>query len=111
MPERNRFGPGPEELQRSIFLLTANTLLTEWPAGATSSTSGPGSPSDSSWDLVVDSGNRRACALLTARLEGANLPSDLANAAAAAMKRWVNLKDTSPDLPVVLEELHADPES
>lgn len=44
-------------------------------------------------------------------LEGASLPSDLANAAAAVMKRWVNLKDTSPDLPVVLEELHTDPES
>ncbi|MFE9865949.1 DUF1932 domain-containing protein [Streptomyces sp. NPDC005506] len=44
-------------------------------------------------------------------LEGASLPSDLANAAAAVMKRWVILKDTSPDLPVVLEELHTDPES
>ncbi|MGI5411099.1 DUF1932 domain-containing protein [Streptomyces chartreusis] len=43
-------------------------------------------------------------------LEVAGLPADLANAAAAVMERWVGLKDTSPDLARVLQELHADPQ-
>ncbi|MER5403641.1 DUF1932 domain-containing protein [Streptomyces sp. NPDC002769] len=39
-------------------------------------------------------------------LEEAGLPSDLADAAAAVMERWTGLKDTSPDLALVLQELH-----
>ncbi|MET9126369.1 DUF1932 domain-containing protein [Streptomyces sp. NPDC004528] len=39
-------------------------------------------------------------------LEEAGLPSDLADAAAAVMGRWERLKDTSPDLAHVLDELH-----
>ncbi len=39
-------------------------------------------------------------------LEEAGLPADLAHAAAAVMGRWAGLKDTLPDLALVLEELH-----
>jgi 3-hydroxyisobutyrate dehydrogenase-like beta-hydroxyacid dehydrogenase len=39
-------------------------------------------------------------------LEEAGLPPDLAQAAAAVMDRWAGLKDTSPDLSLVMEELH-----
>ncbi|MGV9988052.1 DUF1932 domain-containing protein [Streptomyces olivaceus] len=39
-------------------------------------------------------------------LEGAGLPADLADAAASVMGRWAGLKDTSPNLARVLEELH-----
>ncbi|MGW4674379.1 DUF1932 domain-containing protein [Streptomyces sp. NPDC004324] len=39
----------------------------------------------------------------------AGLPSDLADAAAAVMGRWAGLKDTSPDLALVLQELHKSP--
>nr|WP_239072515.1 DUF1932 domain-containing protein [Streptomyces bauhiniae] len=42
-------------------------------------------------------------------LEEAGLPPDLADAAAAVMDRWAGLKDTSPDLSLVMEELHAGP--
>ncbi|MFE8948163.1 DUF1932 domain-containing protein [Streptomyces sp. NPDC007856] len=42
-------------------------------------------------------------------LEEAGLPSDLANAAAAVMERWSGLKDASPDLALVMEELHTGP--
>ncbi|MFF7802062.1 NAD(P)-dependent oxidoreductase [Streptomyces olivaceus] len=42
-------------------------------------------------------------------LEEAGLPSDMADAAAAVMGRWAGLKDTSPDLALVLEELHTGP--
>ncbi|MFI5803066.1 DUF1932 domain-containing protein [Streptomyces sp. NPDC051561] len=42
-------------------------------------------------------------------LAEAGLPSDLADAAAAVMGRWTGLKDTSPDLALVLQELHASP--
>lgn len=42
-------------------------------------------------------------------LEEAGLPSELADAAAAVMERWAGLKDTSPDLTLVLEKLHTDP--
>ncbi|WP_028810392.1 NAD(P)-dependent oxidoreductase [Streptomyces flavidovirens] len=42
-------------------------------------------------------------------LQEAGLPSELADAAAAVMGRWANLKDTSPDLALVLEELHTGP--
>ncbi|WP_330358599.1 DUF1932 domain-containing protein [Streptomyces chartreusis] len=42
-------------------------------------------------------------------LEEAGLPSDLADAAAAVMERWAGLKDTSPDLALVLERLHPGP--
>ncbi|MFI0963660.1 DUF1932 domain-containing protein [Streptomyces sp. NPDC021080] len=41
-------------------------------------------------------------------LEETRLPSDLA--AAAVMRRWAGLKDTSPDLALVLEGLHSGPE-
>lgn len=43
-------------------------------------------------------------------LDEAGLPSDLADAAAAVMERWAGLKDTSPDLALVLQELHIGPE-
>lgn len=43
-------------------------------------------------------------------LEEAGLPSDLADAAAAVMERWAGLRDTSPDLALVLRELHTGPE-
>ncbi|MFG2424033.1 DUF1932 domain-containing protein [Streptomyces sp. NPDC048448] len=43
-------------------------------------------------------------------LEETGLPSDLADAAAAVMERWASLKDTSPDLTLVLQELHTGPE-
>ena len=43
-------------------------------------------------------------------LEEAGLPSDLADAAAAVMERWTGLKDTSPDLALVIRELHTGPE-
>ncbi|MET9899788.1 DUF1932 domain-containing protein [Streptomyces sp. NPDC006446] len=43
-------------------------------------------------------------------LEEAGLPSDLADAAAAVMEQWTGLKDTSPDLALVLQELHTGPE-
>ncbi|WP_438303351.1 DUF1932 domain-containing protein [Streptomyces sp. HUAS TT11] len=42
-------------------------------------------------------------------LEEAGLPSNLANAAAAVMERWSGLKDASPDLALVMEELHTRP--
>ncbi|MGW4619533.1 DUF1932 domain-containing protein [Streptomyces sp. NPDC004592] len=42
-------------------------------------------------------------------LEEAGLPSDLADAAAAVMERWSGLKDASPDLALVIEELHTRP--
>lgn len=42
-------------------------------------------------------------------LEEAGLLPDLANAAAAVMERWAGLKDTSPDLALVLQELHTGP--
>ncbi|MGW3635615.1 DUF1932 domain-containing protein [Streptomyces sp. NPDC005122] len=43
-------------------------------------------------------------------LEEAGLPSDLADAAAGVMERWAGLKDTSPDLALVLQKLHGGPE-
>ncbi|MFJ8021246.1 DUF1932 domain-containing protein [Streptomyces sp. NPDC096311] len=42
-------------------------------------------------------------------LEEAGLPSNLADAAAVVMGRWTGLKDTSPDLALVIEELHTGP--
>lgn len=42
-------------------------------------------------------------------LEEAGLPTDLADAAAAVMGRWTGLKDTSPDLALVIDELHRNP--
>ncbi|MFI9774039.1 DUF1932 domain-containing protein [Streptomyces sp. NPDC051956] len=42
-------------------------------------------------------------------LEEAGLPSDLADAAATVMGRWAGLKHTTPDLALVLEELHTSP--
>lgn len=42
-------------------------------------------------------------------LEEAGLPSELAAAAAAVMERWAGLKGTSPDLALVLQELHTGP--
>ncbi|MFG3168372.1 DUF1932 domain-containing protein [Streptomyces sp. NPDC048200] len=39
-------------------------------------------------------------------LAAAGLPSELADAAAAVMERWTGLKDASPDLALVLQELH-----
>ncbi|QKV94034.1 NAD(P)-dependent oxidoreductase [Streptomyces sp. NA02950] len=42
-------------------------------------------------------------------LEEACLPSNLAEAAAAVMERWSELKDTSPDLALALDELHTGP--
>ncbi|MFF3451226.1 DUF1932 domain-containing protein [Streptomyces sp. NPDC002667] len=44
-------------------------------------------------------------------LDQAGLPADLAKAAATVMDRWAGLKDTPPDLALVLEELHRDPKS
>ncbi len=43
-------------------------------------------------------------------LEEAGLPSELADATAAVMGRWVGLKDASPDLALVMEELHSNPQ-
>ncbi|MEU9134960.1 DUF1932 domain-containing protein [Streptomyces sp. NPDC048404] len=43
-------------------------------------------------------------------LEEAGLPTDLADAAASVMGRWTGLKDTSPDLALVLDELHKGPQ-
>jgi 3-hydroxyisobutyrate dehydrogenase-like beta-hydroxyacid dehydrogenase len=40
-------------------------------------------------------------------LEEAGLPTDLADAAAAVMSRWDSLKDSSLDIPQVLNHLHA----
>ncbi|MEV0170822.1 DUF1932 domain-containing protein [Streptomyces sp. NPDC050803] len=42
-------------------------------------------------------------------LEESGLPSDLAHAAATVMERWSGLKDTSPDLALVVETLHTGP--
>lgn len=42
-------------------------------------------------------------------LEEAGLPADLADAAATVMDRWSSLKDASPDLALVMEELHTGP--
>ncbi|MFF3409035.1 DUF1932 domain-containing protein [Streptomyces sp. NPDC002742] len=42
-------------------------------------------------------------------LEEAGLPTDLADAAATVMGRWTGLKNTSPDLALVLDELHKGP--
>ncbi|NUW06804.1 NAD(P)-dependent oxidoreductase [Streptomyces sp. CAI-21] len=44
-------------------------------------------------------------------LEEAGLPPDLAAAAAAVMDRWTGLKDTSPDLALVLQQLHTGPKA
>lgn len=43
-------------------------------------------------------------------LEEAGLPTDLADAAATVMDRWTELKDTSSDLALVLDELHKGPQ-
>ncbi|MFB7643578.1 DUF1932 domain-containing protein [Streptomyces sp. NPDC056084] len=43
-------------------------------------------------------------------LEEAGLPSDFADAAAVVMGRWNGLKDTSPHLGLVLDELHTGPQ-
>ncbi|MER5382220.1 DUF1932 domain-containing protein [Streptomyces sp. NPDC002688] len=43
-------------------------------------------------------------------LEEAGLPTDLADAATTVMDRWTGLKDTSPDLARVLDELHKGPQ-
>ncbi|WP_435601202.1 DUF1932 domain-containing protein [Streptomyces sp. C10-9-1] len=43
-------------------------------------------------------------------LQEAGLPPDLAEAAATVMERWAGLKDASPDLALVLDELHRGPE-
>ncbi|MFE4551588.1 hypothetical protein [Streptomyces sp. NPDC056785] len=37
------------------------------------------------------------------------LPSDLADAAAVVMERFAGFKDTSPDLALLMRELHTDP--
>ncbi|MEV0966757.1 DUF1932 domain-containing protein [Streptomyces sp. NPDC049910] len=43
-------------------------------------------------------------------LREAGLPPDLAEAAATVMERWAGLKDASPDLTLVLDELHRGPQ-